>query len=213
MLTRRNNKQLFPLKSSLERYQKVFEDLGYDASLDFTSLFDSKDQKDEIRIGVAPFAKHQGKIYPFEQMGEVIRLLAGKPNTRIFLFGGKEESELLDKWSKKHKQVESVAGQLPFSDELLLMNNLDVMVSMDSANMHLASLVQTPVVSIWGSTHPYAGFYGFNQNPENAVQVDMECRPCSIFGNKSCLRGDYACMKQITPEMIVEKVEKYLKSR
>ena len=87
------------------------------------------------------------------------------------------------------------------------MSTLDIMISMDSANMHLASLVGIPVVSIWGATHPYAGFMGWGQSIDNAIQIDLPCRPCSIYGNKPCMRGDYACLKNISPEQIVEKVE------
>ena len=90
--------------------------------------------------------------------------------------------------------------------ELALMSMLDVMVSMDSANMHLASLVATPVVSVWGATHPYAGFMGWRQSEDNAVQLDMDCRPCSIYGNKPCIHGNYPCMKQIEPETIVARI-------
>ena len=86
------------------------------------------------------------------------------------------------------------------------MSHLQVMVSMDSANMHLASLVDTPVVSIWGATHPYAGFMGWNQNPANVVQTDLPCRPCSIYGNKPCMRGDLACMNQINPEDVIKHI-------
>ena len=99
------------------------------------------------------------------------------------------------------------------SHELILMSHLRLMVSMDSANMHLASLVNTPVVSIWGATHPYAGFMGWHQSPDNAVQLDMPCRPCSIYGNKPCMRGDLACLKNISPELVVEKVEAVLKKK
>ena len=77
------------------------------------------------------------------------------------------------------------------------MSHLDVMLSMDSANMHLASLTGIPVVSVWGATHPMAGFLGYNQDPENVIQIDLECRPCSIYGNKPCQRGDYACLQNI----------------
>jgi ADP-heptose:LPS heptosyltransferase len=208
-LTRTANKIRIPLKSSIERYQKVFEDLGYDASLDFTSLFPAKEKKEETRIGIAPFARHPGKIYPVEKMEEVIRRLNEQPDTKIFLFGGKEESSLLDRWAEKYKQVESKAGCLSFPEELLLINNLNVMLSMDSANMHLASLVATPVVSVWGATHPYAGFYGYKQAIENAVQVDLKCRPCSVFGNKPCRYGSYDCLNLIEPEKIVEKIMNY----
>jgi ADP-heptose:LPS heptosyltransferase len=91
-------------------------------------------------------------------------------------------------------------------EELALMSHLDVMVSMDSGNMHLASLVNTPVVSIWGATHPLAGFLGWNQSEKNVVQTDMPCRPCSVYGNKPCMRNDYACLNQITPESVVQRI-------
>ncbi len=92
------------------------------------------------------------------------------------------------------------------ADELILISHLDAMISMDSANMHFASLVHVPVVSVWGATHPYAGFLGWNQKVENAVQVELHCRPCSVFGNKPCYRGDWACMNMISPSMIAERV-------
>ncbi|GHV10399.1 glycosyl transferase family 1 [Bacteroidia bacterium] len=210
-LTRRHNKQFKPLTSSIERYQQVFERLGYDATIDFKSLFPEKNPHEGTWIGIAPFAKHAGKIYPLEKMEEVIRELSLLPQVKLFLFGGKNDCEKLEKWATLYEQVQVVAGNLTFPEELELMNDLDVAVSMDSANMHLASLVNTPVVSIWGATHPYAGFYGYNQNPDNAVQVDLPCRPCSVFGNKSCWRGDYACLKAICPEMIVKKLRQYIR--
>lgn len=209
-LVRRNHKRLVQLTTSLQRYQQVFDDLGYDASLDFVSLFSEKQKHNGSRIGLAPFAKHPGKIYPVEKMEEVVRLLDQRPDTTIYLFGGKDDHRVLQTWAEKYKSVESVAGQLTFPEEIRLMNNLDVMVSMDSANMHLASLVRTPVVSIWGATHPFAGFYGFGQRSEDALQVDLPCRPCSIFGNKPCYRGDFACMRQLTPTQIVEKITAHL---
>ena len=221
-LARRNNKEFQPLKTSIERYQEVFRQLGYDASLDFKSLFTSVNRdftsieplvgtKEGNWIGIAPFAKHLGKTYPKEQMEEIIRLLSEKPAVRLFLFGGKEDKEQLETWVNKYKQVQSVAGCFSFPEELLLMSYMDVLLSMDSGNMHLASLVGVPVVSVWGATHPYAGFYGYNQNPVNIVQLDMKCRPCSIFGNKPCYRGDYACMKGITPESVVRQIDANLR--
>ena len=160
-------------------------------------------------IGIAPFAAHQGKIYPTEQMFDVICQLAEKyPQARIFLFGrGTKEDEHFPKWCQQLPQCINVGWHLEtIYEELILMSHLDVMLTMDSANMHLASLVATPVVCVWGATHPYAGFMGYNQPYDNNIQLDMPCRPCSIFGNKPCMRGDYACMYDIKPEVIVEKI-------
>lgn len=78
---------------------------------------------------------------------------------------------------------------------------------MDSANMHLASLVGLRTVSVWGATHPYTGFLGWRQRTRDVVQLDMTCRPCSVFGDRPCFRGDYHCLAGITPKMIIEKLE------
>ena len=90
------------------------------------------------------------------------------------------------------------------------MSHMEVMLAMDSSNMHLASLTGTPVVSIWGATHPAAGFLGWNQKPEDCIQLDMNCRPCSIYGKKKCIYSDYRCLTGIDPDIVFSKVKKYL---
>jgi len=179
----------------------------------------------QLKIGIAPFAAHQGKIYPLEKMEEVIVNVNGNVNgnyynaegekevnvpvpVKIFLFGGgDEELAIMRRWAEKYDNVRLAADECHgLKEELELMKKLDVMVSMDSANMHLASLVGTRVVSIWGATHPYAGFLGWGQKMDDCVQRDdLKCRPCSIYGNKPCMRGDMACM-QIDPKEVVERI-------
>ena len=91
------------------------------------------------------------------------------------------------------------------------MSHLDVMLSMDSVNMHLASIAGTRVVSLWGATHPYAGYLGYGQSHDDVIQADLGCRPCSLHGNRLCKRGDYACLTQIDPITVADHVEKHLK--
>ena len=144
----------------------------------------------------------------------MIRSLSADSACRVFLFGGgAHEKEILNAWEKKFPNVISVAGKLKMDEELVLMSRLDVMESMDSGNMHLASLVGTPVVSIWGATHPYAGFMGWGQSESNAVQVDLPCRPCSIYGNKPCAKGYYECLRNIRPETIVSRIKSIAHNR
>ncbi len=118
----------------------------------------------------------------------------------------KEEQRLAADLAAKRDNIVSVIGTMNLGDELNLMANLDVMLTMDSVAMHMGSLVGTPVVSVWGATHPYAGFYGLGQDPTHAVQLPLECRPCSVGGNKPCQYGDYRCLVGIAPETIVEQV-------
>lgn len=223
-LTRQNHKDLHQLCTSRDRYYDTFSRLGFDFGENFDSLFveavdeavfaDVTDPKKsgEKWVAIAPFAKHTGKIYPVEKMEQVVASLSQRTNMKIFLFGGGDsEKAVLADWESKYGNVVSMANKRHgFHKELSLLSCCDVMISMDSANMHLASLVKLPVVSVWGATHPYCGFTGWKQSPENIVQLDLPCRPCSVFGNKPCVSGGYACLNGITPEMILNKVERVL---
>lgn len=211
-----------PLKHMMQRYQDVFDKLGFPAPMTFNNIFDfvSCDfaklkaivrSKDGKWIGIAPFSKHKGKIYPLDKMENVVKKLSEKGDITIFLFGaGKEEERVISLWASKYPKVVNTMGKLNLERELLLMSYLDVMLSMDSANMHLASLVQIPVVSIWGATHSSLGFYGFRQNIDDAVQINLKCRPCSVFGDLPCERVDYACLGRITEDMVVDRIDRVL---
>lgn len=215
-----------PLQHSTERYLNVFSKLGFPAEITFHSILDfaSGDlstlhsivgEKKGIWIGIAPFARHKGKMYPEDRMERIVKALSEKNDTEIFLFGGgPHEKEVLSRWAAKYEHVTDLSGKLSLDKELLLMSYLDVIVTMDSANMHLASLVRTPVVSVWGATHPSVGFYGYNQDIANAIQIDLPCRPCSVFGDLPCiLNGSYECMKGISEQMVLDKIQKVLDSK
>ncbi len=222
-LTRKENKVFRPLPTTTERYRKTFEEAGFPfepvpfPGKDLYGRISSEPKSQEslpwgdlgapsFLIGVAPFAKHHWKMWPETKMLELLKML-DKEGRNVILFGGPgQEQEKLEQWTSDFNNVRTFAGRLTMAQELALMSRLEVMVSMDSANMHLASLAGTRVVSIWGATHPYAGFYGFGQSVHNAVQVDLDCRPCSVFGNKACHRGDFACMERVVPEMVVDRI-------
>ena len=220
-------KVLEPLPTSFDNYFDVFRQLGFPIDHpSFTSLFPPEGgnlnllpaivgpkRSWEHWIGIAPMAAHRGKVYPEEKMLQVIAELARQhPQARFFLFGrGPQEDAFFQRLEHLLPGCVCVSHHLEaMHQELILMSHLDVMISMDSANMHLASLTATPVVSIWGATHPYAGFLGWNQRPDNAIGLDLSCRPCSIYGQKPCQRGDYQCLNGISPTVIVEKVNQLL---
>lgn len=225
-LTAYKNKVRAQLRTPFENYSDVLAKLGYPVKLEFKSLFPPEGgnlnllpaivgpkKSFEQWIGVAPTAAHPGKCYPTHLSRQVIdELLRLHPRARIFLFGrGRKEEELFTKWCQELPQCVYVSQHLEnMHQELILMSHLDVMLSMDSSNMHMASLTATPVVSVWGATHPYGGFMGWNQPAENAIQVDLDCRPCSIYGKRPCRRGDLACMNLIKPEQIIERIEQII---
>lgn len=211
------------LQPVMQRYAEVFARLGLTTPAEYPAGRTPIGMPDEALfakvsapksagakwVAVAPFAAHQAKVYPPELMREVVRRIAAESGVTVFLFGGgKSETAILSEWADSIEgHVVCVAGSgIGFAGELALLSRMDAALTMDSANMHLASIAGAPVVSVWGATHPSAGFYGWRQKPDMAVQTQLECRPCSVFGNKACHRGDFACMKRIKPEEITDKV-------
>lgn len=218
-LTRAKDKHFIQLKPTTLRYTEVFHSLGFRFQLrnelrkkvrslppTFLPQFDSPSAR---RIGIAPFAQHIYKVYPLNKMEEVIARLS--QNHQLFIFGGGEkEREVALQWEKKFSQVTSVIGRVDLTQELDLMANLDIMLTMDSSGMHMASLVGTRVVSVWGPTHPYAGFLGFGQKEGDCLQFDHPARPSSIYGNKPCLCDGIPCIECVSPLQIIEKIENIL---
>ncbi|HMR92152.1 MAG TPA: glycosyltransferase family 9 protein [Chitinophagaceae bacterium] len=222
-LTRAVNKKRHPLKTTFQRYADVFAALGLPVSLvkeqgckpkeKWPAGFSVPGAAGKMKAGIAPFARHTAKMYPPDKMKEVVTQLAAQQNIFILLIGGKEEAPALQQWEKEIPGVKSIAGAYSFREELAIISQLDVMVSMDSANMHLASLFGVPVVSVWGGTHPWLGFYGWGQDEQLAIQADLPCRPSSVFGNKDCpVHGKAGCMQSIAPGMIADKVLQVLRA-
>lgn len=223
---RKDNKITTPLPHTVDRYKAAFQKAGFDFPMlnpPYFSLNDSlitaanewltqkKLQKQEMWIGIAPFAVHATKIWPLENYPVVIENILKKAPAKFFLFGGGDrEVKYFESIKKKFPDnVEVAAGQLKLRQEIALMKQLDMMICVDSSNMHLASLSGVPVLSIWGGTHPDVGFAPYKKGPESMIQVsrdELPCRPCSVFGRETCYVGGFPCLTRITAEVIAEKV-------
>lgn len=211
------------LKTTQQRYADVFEKLGLPIDLKNYVAPPQKRLVPKLNgligvepkklIGIAPFAAYKSKMYPLGLMAEVIRELDKTDKYRIFLFGGgKKEITQLQKFENPFANVTNVAGKLTFEEELALISNLDLMLSMDSGNGHLAAMYGVPVVTLWGVTHPFAGFVPFNQPENHQLVADREkypLIPTSIYGNKFP-KGYEDAMETISPEMVVSKIKEVL---
>lgn len=214
-------KEFRQLKTTQQRYADVFEKLGFTVDLSnpvFPGRVVLNKRVKEITsdsnkkwIGIAPFAQYESKMYPLNLMEKVIETLS--QSYSILLFGGgKNEIEILNAFESQHSNVINLAGKLSLDEELDVISNLEAMISMDSGNAHLAAMFGIKVITIWGVTHPYAGFYPFHQNKENALLADRDRYPkipTSIYGNK--YPENYKDASQtISPETVVEKINSIL---
>lgn len=218
-LTRAENKVFAPLKPIVQRHAETFERLGFPVNLDNPKFPEKPELSAEIKkitgeksgkwIGIAPFAQHQGKVYPADLMQEVITALAQNQGYKIFLFGGgAAEQTRLENFAKGLQNVVVTAGKLTFRDELNLIANLDLMLSMDSGNAHIAAMYGVKTVTLWGATHPYAGFAPFHQPENHQITSDRNqypLLPTSIYGNK-IVPGYEDAMRTIKPEQVVNRI-------
>ncbi len=223
-LTRERNKAFQPLKTTHERYADVFARLGFSLDLSNTPLLQREKLSNKIIeltgpktrkwLGIAPFAAFSGKQYPFDLMKDVISQISNTNRYDIILFGGgPKEIQLLDTWANTFDRCINMAGKFSFTDELALISNLDIMLSMDSGNGHLAAMYGVPVITLWGITHPYAGFAPFGQdinNPLLSNRDEYPLIPTSVYGNKYP-KGYQDAMRTIPAEIIIEKIESLCK--
>lgn len=214
-----NGESFKPLKSTHERYADVFRNLGYTLDLSNPTfperqvipkqIFERLEPSKKQWIGIAPFAQYPSKMYPLSQMKDVVKAIEEQYN--IFLFGAKSEQQQLNELSNS-KNVVNVAGLLNFEEQLDLISNLDLMLSMDSGNAHLAAMLGVKVLTIWGVTHPYSGFAAFNQPQDYHLLPNKEkytLLPTSVYGNK--YPEDYMDVAgSISSKEVVEKIQSIL---
>lgn len=230
-LTRKENKVRRPLPHTVVRYAHAFTRAGFalqptnrfkfpqinSAEAELTEFLNRQAMVANAPwLGIAPFAQHAQKMWPFERFAPLLeQLLTNQPPT-IFLFGGgAAETAQLQTLRQQFPQVIVVAGQVSLAAELALIRQLNGMLCMDSGNMHLAALSGVPVLSIWGATHPDAGFGPWGQGNEAILQVSTDiltCRPCSVFGDKPCWRGDLACLNDISVKAVETRVRRMIEA-
>lgn len=215
--------QATPLPTTHERYAKVFENLGLPVDLERSISLTPPKLSEKLSqligynykkwIGIAPFAAHAAKMYPIDLMEKIISELNTCKDYQIILFGGgKQEKDLGNNLASKYENLHSVIGKIDFRDELNLIANLDLMLSMDSGNGHLAAMYGIPVVTLWGNTHPYAGFVPFGQPKENQLVSNLQKYPkipTSIYGNKK-VEGYENVMRSIPPEKVLRRLKSIL---
>ena len=209
-LTRKYRKVMVQLLPLASRSREVFGELGLPfcmpAPVRHTKMAQLpavveilSGKKSGLWVGVAPLSAYHGTCYPIPLAAELVGLLAGHYE-RVFLFGdGVYERQFCEGMQSLHANVVSVAERVSLEERMDILAVLDAVVSVDGDVLRLASLVGTPVVSLWGATHPFLSSSGYGQDPRNTIQKDLPCRPCSTSGRRRCLFGNYECMNSIAP--------------
>jgi heptosyltransferase II len=199
--TRRNElPQLYPSSEDVQIVNSMLDNFGV--------------TRQNHIVTVAPGTIWNTKRWPADRFAALCARLSSECFA-ILLLGGKEDHSLCKEivGMSKAKNIFNSAGKLSLLQSAALIQRSQVLISNDSAPMHLAVAVGTPVVAIFGATIPKYGFAPRGSRDVIVETIGLKCRPCSIHGGNTCPIKTFECMMAITPELVMNKVMQCLQKK
>ncbi len=164
----------------------------------------------ELRIALAPGAYHATKRWPAARFAALARMLHEECCAAVVLVGGPGDSELCTAVAiAAGVPVERADGAKTVEETVRVLDRCSVLVSNDSAVMHMAAARRVPVVAIFGSTVRELGFAPYAA-PHIVVEADVSCRPCSHIGRATCPRSHFSCMMNIEPSDVLKAAQRFI---
>lgn len=199
------NKKKEKVDRVYKTYLNTFKKTGIDISFSWEIRKIKKQNK--YVVGVSPFASNKGKTLPLKILYSLLEEVSKKTNIEYVFYGSKNEKIIINSFLENKKINYYISKSKSIKEEILEMRNLDFMISMDSANMHLSSIAKTPVFSIWCSTKPNLGFLGIGQSKDMIIENDkLSCSPCSVFGTNKCINKNKFECYNISVKNSVKKI-------
>jgi heptosyltransferase-2 len=154
-------------------------------------------------VAFAPGARWPTKRWPAEHFARLIADAAAR-GCRCILVGGGEDRDA-------NARVAAISGCAPLDltgtlsimESAAVLKRCGALVTNDSAPLHLAEAVGTPVIAFFGPTVREFGYYPRLEN-SRALETALSCRPCSRNGKRSCPYGTKKCLTSIEPPAALE---------
>lgn len=191
------------------------KDFTYNSEIFITEdLIESAKQRliknSKKNICIAPGSVWETKKLPAKKYVEIINKLN---DYNVYLIGAKNEFDLcnsiLDKTTNQN--VVNLAGALNLLESSALIKLSDLLLSNDSAPLHIANAVETPVFAFFGPTVKKFGCYPYREK-DQIIEIDLDCRPCSKHGTNVCPLGHHNCMNLIDTNDVFMRITKLLRN-
>ncbi len=163
---------------------------------------------EEHLVVVAPGARWETKVWPWDRFAEVINALQGRKEVHCLLIGSPDEVPLCERVAAQCRRPPiNLAGQTTLPQLAAIVSLADLVLCHDSASMHLAVALDRPLVCISGPTNPIRT--GPYRRLEDVVRVDLECSPCYLRQLSQC-RHDHRCMQELSATTVLSSIERRL---
>ena len=160
------------------------------------------------KIILFPGARHFTKRWPLEYYAELIAVILDQTDWQVIIGGDTEDGQYVSQLKVlENQRVHNACGQFDLLEIMLLIRICDWVVSNDSAPMHMAALFHKKQIAIFGNTVPRFGFAPLNPKAVILENRQLRCRPCSHIGYKKCPKGHFRCLRDISVESVMKKLE------
>jgi heptosyltransferase-2 len=209
--------------SQIDRYLDLVSRLGIEIEQSATKLAPSAGELEvaesivtssgidgKIIVAVAPGARWETKRWPVESFRSLLGLLSGKGYATV-LIGDNKETELCRSIAGSSGQTVVACGKLSIMETAALLSISDALVTNDSAALHISEAVGTPVVAMFGPTVREFGYYP-SLPTSKALEIDLDCRPCSRNGSRPCRLERKLCLESIQPGEVADAVDEIMRT-
>jgi len=161
-------------------------------------------------IVVAPGSIWATKRWTVAGFAGVCRSLV-RDGSQVILIGGPEDANLANEIEDQAGvPLRNLVGKTSLLESAALVSAADLLLSNDSAPLHIASACDTPVVALFCATVPEFGFGPWGV-PFQVVEVNgLSCRPCGRHGGDTCPTGTHACQLNIEPLAVLTAIRRLL---
>jgi heptosyltransferase-2 len=204
----------------VDRNLRLLKDFSHDLSDAAPELFPSSEdfsyasqllqnagvKENDRLVGIAPGSVWATKRWLPERFAEVSDLLMKKARVKVVFLGSEQDGKLCSAIANLMEEEPVIlAGRTTVLQSAAVISKCKVILSNDSAPVHIASAMKRPVVEIFGSTIPEFGFGPYGEG-HIIIEKKMECRPCGIHGKNKCPKKHFKCMTEITTQEVFEEL-------
>lgn len=183
------------------------------AKRNITIIFHSYLLQQSSLVIIAMGAKYFNKCWPAACWYSLVKKLK-EARLQVVLMGTESDRKIVPNYKRVAAECSlDLTGKLSLQESAALLSKSLLLVCSDSAPLHLAEAVGTPVVAIFGPTTAGFGFAPFLEN-SHLLEVDLPCKPCSAHGKKKCSNKlEKECMKLVGVKDVWTAVENILKKK
>ena len=169
-------------------------------------------------VAVAPSSVWATKRWPAEKFAELVRLLRERHGLSCVLVGGNDAAdltvarELLAALPAGEPRPLDLTGKTGLGPLKSVLSRARLVVSNDSAPLHVGIAMGAKVLGVFGPTTKELGFFPLAPPGKSAVAelAGLACRPCGLHGHHDCPLGHFKCMRELSVEAVLKEAERLL---